>query len=462
VSITLRPYQIDAVSALRQSYARGSQAALLQLATATGKTINFADITRSGWLKGRRILVVVHTRELVKQASEKLSLAGVPHGIIAAGFAPSPNEPAQICSIQTAARRFARLSKFDLFIFDEAHHCRARSWQALIAAQPKAKVLGVTATPARLDGKGLGTQCGRIFDDLICGPSIAELIEGGFLSPVRYFVPERRIDFTGVRTQAGDWVASQLAERVDRGVITDDAVAKYQYLANHRPAIAFCATVAHAEHVAEAFRHAGYRAAAVDGKMPKPERDRRIAGLGNGNIEILTSCALISEGLDVLSVGAVILLRPTNSVVLHHQQIGRGMRPAPGKDHLMVADHVGNILRLGRPDIDRRWSLDGVEKTPGREAPMRICPECGCVNSLGATECENCDHEFIRRRLPLTVPGRLVEAPDRLNAILAMSYGEILRSRLSEHELRAYAESRGYKPGWVYFRLRDQKQAGLR
>jgi len=314
----LRPYQIEAVFGLRQCYASGNRAVLLQLATAAEKTIIFGAITHSAWSGGRRVLIVVHRRELVQQTCGK-----------------------------------------------------ARTWQALLAAYPRARVLGTSATPARLDGKGLGSHCGGCFDAICCGPPITELIRDGYLSRARYFIPQLQADLTGVRVRAEeDYVAADLAGRVDRKAITGDAVAKYGELAEHRPAIAFCATVAHAEHVAEQFREAGYRAASVDGKTGRKDRDRLIAGLGNGEIEVLTSCDLISEGLDVPALGAVILLRPTKSLALHLQQIGRGMRPAPGKDALIVLDHLGNIRRHGRPDFERTWTLDGIDKPIGA-APLR-------------------------------------------------------------------------------------------
>jgi DNA repair protein RadD len=295
----LRPYQIGCIDALRSSYAANNKAPLLALPTGGGKTLVFALIAFMARVKCRRVLVVVHRRELLKQASDKLEWAGLPHGIIAAGFKPDPEEPVQVGSIQTLVRRLDKLPEFDLIIFDEAHHCQAATWRKLVAAQPKAKLLGVIATPCRADGKGLGTEDGGCFDDLVTGPTIAELVQDGFLSPTRTFVPEHRIDMRGVRTQAGDYVANDLAKVVDTSAITGDAVEQYQKRADHKPAIAFCATVAHAEHVAEAFRDAGYKSVCVHGGTPTEERDAAIAGLGNGEIEVLTSCDLISEGLDV-------------------------------------------------------------------------------------------------------------------------------------------------------------------
>jgi superfamily II DNA or RNA helicase len=214
----LRPYQADCVDRLRAGYAQGYRALLFQLATGAGKTIVFGEITRRAAEKGRPTLVVAHRRELIRQASAKLDWAGVPHGIIAAGLDRDAGAPTQVGSVQTIARRLDQMPPFDLIILDEAHHCRAATWHSVLAHQPHARLLGVTATPARLDGKGLGVAAGGCFDDLVCGPSTQTLIDGGFLSPVRCFVPERNIDLSGVRVRAGDYARDDLEGIVDRAV----------------------------------------------------------------------------------------------------------------------------------------------------------------------------------------------------------------------------------------------------
>lgn len=458
--LILRPYQTACIDKLRASYATGHHAPLFALPTGAGKTVVFSHIVQGASRKQRRALVAVHRRELIRQASAKLDWAGAPHGIIAAGFPSDADLPVQVGSIQTLARRLATLPPFDLIILDEAHHARAETWQALIEAQPQAKLLGVTATPARLDGKGLGVHAGGCFDDLVLGPTTAELIDGAYLCQVRCFAPAQRLDLRSVRVVGGDYVREDLADVVNTASICGDAVEQYRRRADHAPALAFCTTIAHAESVAQAFREAGYRAARVDGTMSKPERDSLIDGLGNGTIEVLTSCALIDEGLDVPAVGAVILLRPTKSLVLHRQQIGRGMRPAEGKGALIVNDHVGNCLVHGLPATEPVWSLAGVEK-PTRDVPVWTCRECRAINPTNTRVCD-CGYRLPpplpQRRIPLRhAPGDLAELTiERLAAVKRMSYREVVSCRLSEAELREYARSRGYHPHWVKHRLREQ------
>ena len=187
--LELRPYQHEAVNNLRVCYAKGYKAPLFVLPTAGGKTIVFAHIVSRATQRGRRTLVVAHRAELIRRASGKLDLADVEHGIIAP-WAPTTDHAIQVASVCTLARRQCR--EFDFLIIDEAHHSIANQYQKLIVAQPNAKLLGVTATPARLDGKGLGTEAGGPFDSLVLGPAVQELIDPGYLVPTTVYAPERQ------------------------------------------------------------------------------------------------------------------------------------------------------------------------------------------------------------------------------------------------------------------------------
>jgi DNA repair protein RadD len=329
----------------------------------------------------------------------------------------------------------------------------------LIAHWPRAKLLGVTATPARLDGKGLGIAAGGVFDHLTIGATVAELQADGFLAMTRVFVPARLIDTRGVHRRGGDFDAGELAERAS--VVTGDAVSEYRARADHQSALAYGCTVEQAESIARAFRVAGYRSKCVHGDLPTGERDELIRGLATREVEVLASCDLISEGLDVPSVGAVILLRPTQSLALAMQQIGRGMRPAAGKEHLTVLDHAGNCLKHGLPESEREWSLDGAPKRNGEGyEPGWRCEACGLLNDLGAERCEGCGDARPRaeRRPPETIAGQLRELnPEAAARIARMPYRRFLARPRTERELRAYAEVRGYRPGWVWHRLREQQ-----
>jgi DNA repair protein RadD len=399
MTLTLRPYQQQAISNLRAAYRSGARAPLLVLPTGGGKTICFAAITSSASERGRRVLILVHRRELIAQASRKLTIAGVEHGIIAAGF-PASDQPVQVASVQTLARRIERITwSPDLIIIDEAHHATAGSWLSSLNHWPDALRLGVTATPLRQDGRGLGA----VFDQLVLGPSVAELISQGFISPAQIYAPPVVADLDRLRTRAGDYAVDQAASAMDRPTVTGDAISHYRKLANHKRAIAFCCTTAHADAVATAFNSAGIRAATLLGTTHSTDRDDLIAAFDGGTVQVLVTVDVVSEGFDCPAAEAAILLRPTQSLGLYLQQIGRVLRPAPGKAAALILDHVGNVHRHGFPDDHRDWSLDDRLKraqgsgTPApcvrtcetcfaAFAPAAVCPVCGTPSKLSPRE----------------------------------------------------------------------------
>lgn len=315
-----------------------------------------------------------------------------------------------------------------------------------------AKVLGVTATPERLDGKGLGVAAGGFFDDLIKGPTVAALVEQGHLSRPVVFAPRTQLDLSSIRTLAGDFDKGALADLMDKPAIHGDAVAHYGRYCDGAPSIAFCVSVAHAEHVAEAFRQAGYQAASIDGTLDDRTRRQRIADLGAGGLNVMTSCELIGEGVDVPIVGGALLLRPTQSLALCLQQIGRALRPFPGKERAIIIDAVGNVLRHGHPLENRDWSLDSKPRRQrkGKEREdadqVKVCPECSAVHAPGP-ECPECGFEYpTKARQVEQVDGDLIEVrPDdrRLAAKREQAGCRTL------DDLKALAAARGYRPAWA-------------
>ena len=367
--LALRDYQEGFVARIRQAFSRHRRV-LAVSPTGSGKTVAFAYITTSAAAKGKRVAIVAHRTEIVGQISDALDSMGVRHGRVQPGHNHT-NDPVQICMIQTAVRRLDWMDAPDLIIVDEAHHAISNSYQAMLTRWPSAKILGVTATPQRLDGRGLG----RMFDDMVLGPTPSELIKSGWLAGYDYLAPPSSVDLSHVSTRAGDYATDELAEAIDKIVITGDAVAHYKEFIAPRSAIVFAVRVDHAGHVAEQFCASGISAASVDGTMDRVVRRDRIEGIGNGKYQVLTSCALISEGLDVPSVGGVILLRPTKSLALHLQTIGRALRPKSDGSRATILDHVGNIHRHGLPDAPRRWSLDD-KKRKSESAPVKQCEVC--------------------------------------------------------------------------------------
>jgi len=370
--VNLRTYQQRAIADTRAAIAGGSRAPLLVLPTGGGKTIIFSAIAQSAAAKGNRVLILVHRRELIHQASSKLQWIGLDHGIIAAGV-PASDAPVQIASVQTLARRLTRIDwQPGLIIIDEAHHATAGQWARILDHWPNAYRLGVTATPCRLDGCGLrGT-----FDTMVLGPSVADLIGVGFLSPARIYAPPVVADLQSIRSRGGDYANDQAAAAMDRPTVTGDAIAHYQRYAAGQQAIAFCCNVKHAVSVCDAFKTAGITTELLLGGTQ--DRDQVVADFAAHRTRVLVTVNVVSEGFDVPAASCAILLRPTQSLGLYLQQVGRVLRPAPGKEHAIVLDHVGNAMRHGFPDDARDWSLyDRMRRSKGTPAPsVRTCPEC--------------------------------------------------------------------------------------
>ena len=439
----LRTYQQRAIDDLRNAYRYGYRAPLLCLPTGGGKTIVFAAITHASAGRGRRVLILVHRRELIHQASAKLRWAGVEHGIIAAGIAPSP-AMVQVASVQTLIRRLSLIDwQPDLIIIDEAHHATAGQWERTLQHWPSAYRLGVTATPCRLDGRGLRGA----FDHLVLGPSMADLIFTGYLTSARIYAPPVVADLSGIRTRAGDYANDQAAAAMDRPTVTGDAIAHYQRLAAGQQAIAFCCNIAHAESVCAAFLAAGIRAVLLLGTTI--DRDQVVQQFGAGAVQVLVTVDVVSEGFDVPAASCAILLRPTKSLGLYLQQVGRVLRPAFGKQAALILDHVGNVTRHGFPDDHRDWTLDdGIKRTTGTAAPsVRTCPECYAAFKPQPI-CPACGSQCapIKSRKIQQLAGELQE----------LRRAEMRQARRSQGQARtlaqllALAKERGYSPGWAY------------
>lgn len=495
--MNLRDYQQQAISDLRLTFQSGARAPLLCLPTGGGKTVILATIAAQAAARGRHVLILVHRRELIHQTVSKLAWAGLNYGIIAAGH-PVTDARVQVASVQTLVRRLAGMAwQPSVVIIDEAHHAAAGSWRQILDHWPDAYRLGVTATPCRLDGRGLS----EAFDQLVTGPSVADLVSWGFLSPARIYAPPVVADLSGIRRRAGDYANDQAAAAMDRPTVTGNAIAHYQRLAAGQQAIAFCCNVAHAASVCDAFKTAGINAALL--LSGTGARDQVVADFAVGIVRVLVTVDVVSEGFDVPAASCAILLRPTQSLGLYLQQVGRVLRPAPGKDAALILDHVGNVTRHGFPDDPRKWSLaEGIVRggrgTPAPSVrtclecfaafkPQPQCPVCGAqcapIKSRKIQQIAG-DLQEIRRYQIQTVTGRVQSAMrdgcqtfDEVMAWAAarncnLSLAEVERTikRIDETwyrrelkrrksgqsqartlpQLLDLAKERGYAPGWAY------------
>lgn len=405
----LRPYQEEDVARIGQAFRRHRRV-LYVLPTGGGKTVTFCHLAYRAAMKGNRVLILVHRVELLEQASRSLDAAGVPHGLIAAGCSLNLSAQVQVASVQTLRARLGRLPRdlFQFCIVDEAHHTTAASWSKVLAHFEGMRVLGVTATPCRSDGKGLGEW----YDVMVVGPSPAWLTEHGYLAPARVFCPDVGLDTTGLRSRMGDFDLRGFDEKAGDLQIMGGVVEHFQRHIGDGTAIAFCCSVAHAMAQAEAYRERGIPAASIDGTMSTAERRELLADLGTGKLRVLTSCALIGEGVDVPSVTGCQFLRPTKSLALWLQMIGRSLRPQPGKTAILL-DHVGNFTRpgLGHHLEEREWTMDGAPKRDKKAAPsVKECAGCAAGLPSVARVCPECGYEFpVQEREIVYVKGDLRE-----------------------------------------------------
>ncbi len=459
----LRPYQQDAVERLRSAFLAGHRSVLFVLPTGGGKTVVFSHIAEQTAARGKRIAVLVHRVELLEQASRSLAALGVRHGLIAAGRAMNLAAPVQVASVGTLARRLGQLPHdlFQLLVVDEAHHSNAGQWSRIIQHFSAAHLLGVTATPVRSDGRGLG----EFYGELVLGPSAAWLTANGFLAPARVFAPPIGFSTQALRRRMGDFDLRQATGALGGTRILGDAVSHYRQHLGGRTAIAFCCSVAHSQAVAEAFNGQGVAAACIDGSMDGPTRRRLLEQLGSGSVQVLTSCSLISEGFDAPAVGGCILLRPTQSEALHLQMIGRCLRPQTGKQ-AVILDHVGNIARLGHHLEERHWTLAGVLKRERVNAPsVKICPQCFCAMASPSPRCPECGHRFRpERRTYAVVAGELQElSAEQLQQRQAKQQRKREQQQASSiEELIAVGERRGMKNprGWAKHVLAARQTKG--
>ena len=450
--MNLRPYQQQLITDIRLQYQLGHKSVLAVLPTGGGKTVCFSYIAQSAARKGNRVCILVHRAELLEQASRSLKAMCIPHGLIQAGRGMNLTHAVQVASVGTIARRLHLLPRdfFQLVVVDEAHHTTAGTWAKVIEHFHSAKLLGVTATPIRGDGRGLGEH----YQCMVEGPTAQRLTDDGFLAAAKVLAPPG-FDADGLRKRMGDFDPKEAEQRV--GTIMGDCLGHYRKHLTGQTAIAFCCSVAHAEAVAALFQSAGIAAASIDGSMDTSTRRQLLADLGTGRLKVLTSCALIGEGVDVPSVGGCILLRPTQSVGLHLQMIGRCLRPQPGK-RAVVLDHVGNTLRLGHHLEARDWTLDGIKKRDREAAPsVKVCPVCFAANPSGAQACVECRHEFRSEVRELqVVEGELVEMAARERKREQGKATDLVA-------LRELAQQRGYKRGWAerVYQARLAKRHGI-
>jgi DNA repair protein RadD len=356
---TLRPYQSDLIDQVTKAFKSGHRKVIAQLPTGSGKTVFFSELLRRVQRRGNTGLVLAHRQELVKQAHSTLERFGLSAGVIMAGYEPDLAESLQVASVQTLARRLRYPWEPSFIVIDEVHHLNSKNqYQAILDRYPNAYVLGVTATPCRLDGKGLGD----VFEEMVLGPSIADLVSQGHLVPPRYYSIPSAFDLEAVKLTAGDYNAKQLKEQWDKSKIHGDIVGHWMEYARGLQTIVFAPTVEISEQVAAMYRAAGVKAQHLDANTPESLRSAYLEAFGRCAITVLVNVGLFTEGFDCPAVACVQVVRPTKSVTLNYQMIGRALRPSPGKAEAIILDHVGLLHEHGSVIEPVEWELSQTKK----------------------------------------------------------------------------------------------------
>jgi len=496
---SLRPYQEEVFQATREAF-RANRSVCVQMPTGSGKTILFSMMTKAAVERNNRAWIIVSRNELLKQSSAQLKNLGVKHGLIAVGNSESKAFQVHVVSKDTLIRRYEKIKRApDFIIFDEVHLYIERQ-KEIVQRFPKAKILGVTATPERLDGRGLS----EVYQTLIQGPSVADLVAGNYLTGVRYFCPP----IEGIETlhrRGTEYDQTELQELLERRQVFGKAIEHYRKHADGLPCLVYCRSVKAAGITAQRFNDAGYRFENIDGRMTYKRRAMLIDALREGKIQGLTSCDLITYGLDVPRVSCIIMLRPTLSRALFSQMVGRGLRPWKGKKTCVILDHVNNLREHGHPLTAHEWQFRGREKRgkPKGDAvdSLKLCPACFLY--FTGSRCDNCGtvRDKGQRRDLKEVDGRLVEVTgpvkiadrepeerreyvDRINS--AVDRGAVadlldIAKELGRRELWVYhrlnvdsegqpkkmvnqtllyeiARIKGYRPGWAWFASKKLKE----
>lgn len=393
----LHPDQEDFLQRVRLAL-RSHRTVLGQAATGFGKTAVGTVIAGNVVDKGNRVGWINHRDFLIDQTSQSFDRHGVFHSYVASGRRFNPLAPAWIASVGTLVNRLDRVPEPAVLLVDEAHHGPAATWKRILTYWRNCKIIGLSATPWRLDGSGLDS----LFSEMVCGPSVRWLIENGRLSDYRAFSLGAP-DMTDVHSRAGDYVTAEVEELMDRRALLGDMVGHYRKHANGLRAIYFAVSVAHSKHLAETFNASGIKALHLDAGSSTAERSHAARRFASGSLDVLTNVDLFGEGYDLsahagcdVTIEAVGLARPTQSLGMHLQQIGRALRPKANP--AIVLDHAGNLLRHGLPDDDREWSLRPRDKGKKKDAPAAVpvkqCPACFLVNAASAQRCRYCGAEF--------------------------------------------------------------------
>lgn len=442
--LQLFDYQQKLVDETRKKLTEGHHGVLIVSPPGSGKSVVIAEIARLTTLKKNRILFFVHRKELVNQIKDSFIKQDV---------------DLKYCTILTVgkvANRLDILAKPDLIIIDESQHSRAKTYQKIFNYYSDVPRLGFTGSPWRLSGKGFKD----IYSAMVLGPTTKWLIQNKKLAPFTVYGYQLGDKSTLKNGSTGDYTKKSL-DNYTKSIIHGDIVKSWLKFAKDRKTIIYCHSTSFSKEVAQSFRDAGINAVHADAKTPESKRDKIMADFKEGKIQILCNVDLVSEGFNVPDCSCVVLLRPTQSLVIYLQQSMRAMRYQPNK-HAIIIDQVGNFERFGLPDTDYHWSLEDRAKHPHREGgtdgiQIKTCPDCFAVIKADCVKCPICGHDF-----SIEIRKIKQKKDQELRAIKAEKFhiDLIAKKKVSEltsfKELTMYAKAKKYKNGWIYHQAKNR------
>lgn len=442
--IELRPYQAAAVEALRSHVRAGRRRVLLQLPTGGGKTVLASSIIHSARVNyDARVLFFAHRLELVNQTVRQLAKWGVTEvGVMRGKDARTDaTQPVQVGTVQTLSRRTAPAA--DIVFVDEAHRAAGDTYRRVLEAYPEATIIGLSATPCRLDGKPLGD----VFEALEKAGTYAQLMADGFVEePVVYSTPVRP-DLSAVHTRMGDYVEGELEEAMMQPSIIGSIVGEWQKHAGGRRTVVYAVTVAHSQEIVRRFCDAGIAAEHLDGTTPEDERAAILDRVERGDTLVVSNCAVLTEGWDCPPVKCVVMARPTKSLALYMQCVGRALRPWGGV-RPVVLDHGDNVGAHGLPTEDRAWTLDGgAQRREGAKNEFHMCK--GCYGFVKLNPCELCGYEAPREVRKIEEAAHVELAP-----VTGRPKVEDRRGYYDEQLARARRE--GFKVGFAAAKYKEK------
>jgi DNA repair protein RadD len=413
MTMQLRPYQRDSISALQSYWAGGGGNGLVVIPTGGGKSIIIATLVREllQSYPSLRIGMVTHSKELISQNFLELMRywPQAPAGIYSAGIGRRDTRSQILfAGIQSVWNKVDQLGAFDLLLVDEAHLISRNTdttYGKFIARlkdeTPDMRIAGFTASPFRLDSGRLDRGTDKLFDKIVYEANVIDLIEAGYLSPLISKATTTRFDLTGVGKRGGEYIAGALEIAVDKDWITRAAVNEMvQYGVDRKAWMAFCAGVSHCEHVRDEIRSHGVSCEMVTGETPNGERDRIIRDFREGRIRCLTSVGVLTTGFNVPSVDLLAMLRPTQSAGLYLQTVGRAFRTAPGKENALILDYAGNVKRHGPVDTIEVSGSKAKDADADKRVLAKECPVCATLVALNAKSCPTCSHLWPEKEGP--------------------------------------------------------------